>query len=145
VNSVRWFFSPRSKDDWKSWNALFIAVPFAFGLVFVLTTSTRDHAIAARQGSTLGFVTAYEPSSHNQCSYSFELEGKQYRGESSSPTTTAAVGQQVRVYFDRDDPATSSLEDFEAASRRQRRILPFLIIGIAAVIGFILYSKVRPT
>jgi hypothetical protein len=143
VNFVRWFFSPRSKDDWKSWNALFIAAPFALGLIFVLTTSTRDHAVAMRQGSTIGVVTAYEPSNHNQCSYTFELEGKQYQGKSSSPTTTATIGQQVQVYFDRNDPATSSLEDFESASRRQKGILPFLVIGIIGVIGFVLYSKLR--
>jgi len=143
VNFVRWFFSQRSRNDWKSWNALFMAAPFAFVLGFVLFNSVRDHAIAARQGSTTGVVTAYEPSNHNQCTYTFELEGKQYRGRSSSPTRTASVGQQVQVYFDRNDPATNSLKDFETASRNYRGILIFSSVEIVAVVGFILYSKSR--
>jgi hypothetical protein len=142
---VRWFFSSRSKDDWKSWNALFVTAPFAIGVVFVLFHSHRDHVIAARQGQTTGVVTAYHPSNHNQCSYTFELQGKQYRGTSSSPTTTASVGQPVQVYFDRNDPATNSLEDFESASRGYRGILVFMTLGIIGVICLILYSKFRST
>lgn len=145
VNFVRWFFSPRSKDDWKSWNALFIAAPFAVGLVFVSSNLVRYHAIAGRQQSTTGVVTAYEPSNHNQCSYTFEIRTRQYTGKWSSPTQTASVGQEVRVYFDSSDPATNSLEDFESASQRQRGILSFLIFGICAVVGLIVYAKSRPT
>jgi hypothetical protein len=143
VNFVRWIFSPRSHDDWKSWNALIIAAPLAFGLVIVLFDSHRDHLIAARQQSTIGVVTAYEPSNHNQCSYTFEFQGKQYRGESSSPTATTSIGQQVQVYFDRSDPATNSLTDFESESRNNEGFSRFLIIGIFGVIAFILYSKRR--
>jgi hypothetical protein len=55
------------------------------------------------------------------------------------------IGEQVKVYFDRSNPAADSLEDFEAASRRERGILPFPIIGILGVMGFIVYSKVRST
>ena len=143
MNFVRWFFSPRSRDDWKSWNALFMAAPFAFGLVFVSLNAHRYHAIAERQQSTTGVVTAYEPSNHNQCTYTFEIRGTRYSGKWSSPTSTAQVGQTVQVYFDRSDPATNSLEDFESASRNQRGMQSFLILGICAVIGFIVYAKFR--
>ena len=143
MNFFRWFFSPRSKDDWKSWNALFMTAPFVLGLFFVSSNAHRYHAIAERQQSTTGVLTAYQPSNHNQCTYTFEDRGMQYSGIWSSPTETAHVGQVVQVYFDRSNPATNSLEDFESASRRQRGVQSFLILVICGVIGFIVYSKSR--
>ena len=143
MNFVRWFFSPRSKDDWKSWNALVMTAPFAFGLVFVSLNSYRYHHIAERQQSTSGVVTAYQPSNQNQCTYSFKVQGTQYSGKWSSPTETAHVGRAVQVYFGRSDPATNSLEDYESANRRQRGLRSFLILGICGVVGVIVYSKSR--
>lgn len=145
MNSVRWFFSPRSKDDWKSWNALFMAAPFAIGLVFVWSNFARYHAIAERQQFTTGAVTAFEASNHNQCRYTFEISGRRCSGRWSSSTETASVGQEVRVYFDPTDPATNSLEDFEVASRRQRGLLLFLIVEICGIVGLIVIAKRRST
>jgi hypothetical protein len=122
-----------------------VAAPFAFGLVFVSFNAHRYHAIAERQQTALGSVTAYDPSNHNPCTYTFEVRGNQYSGKWSSPTETAHVGQRVQVYFEGSDPATNALEDFESAGRRQRGMQSFLTLGICGVIGLILYSKSRST
>jgi len=143
VNFLRWFFSPRSQNNWKSWNSLFLTAPLVFGLVLVLSDSHREHLIAARQQSTIGVVIAYEPSNHNQCSYQFVFQGKQYVGESSSPFSPTRIGQQLTVYFDRNAPETNSLTDYEAASRNNAGFSRFLVIGILGIVAFILYSKRR--
>ena len=143
MNFVRWFLSPRSKDDWKSWNALFVAAPLAFGLVMASYDSHREHSIAMRQESTTGTVTAYHSSNHNRCSYRFTFEGKEYVGESSAPTSSVSIGQHVDIYFDRTDPRTNSLTDFEGESRNNASFARFLLIGLFGVIGLILYSKWR--
>lgn len=143
MNFIKWFFSPRSKHDWRSWNALFMAGPLAFGLFFVSSNAYRYHAIAERQQLATGVVTAYQPSNHNQCSYRFETHGVQYSGTWPSPTPTAHIGQSVQVYFDRSNPAINSLEDFESASRRNRGMQTFLILGICAIVGSIAYAKAR--
>jgi hypothetical protein len=144
MNFLRWFLSPRSRDDWKSWNALFMAAPFALGLAFVSFNAHRYHVLAERQQSTTGIVTAYTPSNHNRCTYTFEIRGTRYSGTWSSPTETANVGQAVQVYYDRNNPATNSLEDFGSASRRQRGVQLFLGLGACAVVGFVVYAKSRP-
>ncbi|WP_162601612.1 hypothetical protein [Occallatibacter savannae] len=88
-------------------------------------------------------MTAYEPSNHNQCSYTFAVLGKRYTGESSSPNLPMTIGQQVTVYFDRDAPMTNSLTDYEAASRNNVGFSRFLIVGIIVIIASILYAKRR--
>jgi hypothetical protein len=122
-----------------------MTAPLVFGLVFVSSNAHRYHVIAERQQATTGIVTAYEPSNHNQCTYTFVIRGTQYSGTWSSPTETAHVGQAVQVYFDGGNPATNSLEDFESASRRQRGMQSLLVLGICAVVGFIVYAKARLT
>jgi hypothetical protein len=47
------------------------------------------------------------------------------------------------VNFDRTDPGTNSLTDFDDASRNNAEFPRFLLIGIFGIVGFILYSKQR--
>jgi hypothetical protein len=120
---------------------LFITLPWVIGVVFIFSDSRRMDAVANRQQTARGLVTAYERSNHNQYRYTFTAQGKQYGGISQSPTDSAIVGGQIQVYFDPRDPTTNSLEDFSTRSRRDMGMLPFLALGIGGVAAFILYSK----
>jgi hypothetical protein len=136
VNFLRWFFSPRSKNDLKSWNALFMTAPFVFGLAILIPGAIHNADVGSRQQSTNGVVTAYEPSNHNSCSYTYTVQGNRFSGTSASPTATlmapATVGEPVQVYFDPKNPATSSLEDFSAKSRAIGKLRSFLCLGSAS-------------
>ena len=142
-----YFFSPRSKGRGSSWWSLTMALPLVIGLVDGLYWSRRDAVIGTRQESTSGQVTAYEPSNHNSCRYTFTVQGKQYAGMDSSPTATPAapaiVGDQLQVYFDPNNPTTNSLEDFSMRSRRDRGLVPLFMLGICVIPVIIFYSKLR--
>jgi hypothetical protein len=99
--------------------------------------------VANREQETTCLITAHETSNHNQYRYSFTVLGRPYTGISQSPTDSAVVGEQMKVYFDPDDPTTNSLEDFSLASRRDFGPLPLLVGGILAVAGFIGMTKMR--
>lgn len=124
---------------------MFITIPLFLGLAFVVPGAIRDNAISARQRTAVGIVTAYEPSSHNECQYMFIVQGRQFSGLSSSPKDSVVIGERVQVYFDSSDPATNSLEDFAEASRQNLGVATFMIFGILVFATIILYSKLVPT
>jgi hypothetical protein len=61
----------------------------------------------------------------------------------ATPAVPAIVGDRVQVYFDSNNPATNSLEDFYSRSRRDRALVPIFVFGIFVVPAIILYSKLR--
>jgi hypothetical protein len=143
LNIVQWFLGKRPRSDWNSWWSLIITPPLLIAMAFSVSSVRRDSGVASRQNTAEGIVTAYEPSNHNHCRYSFRFDGRTFEGIDSSPTNTATVGQHVTVFFDPNRPETNSLEDFESAKGREVGMIPFCGIGIGAVVGFVLYSKSR--
>jgi hypothetical protein len=140
---LQWFFGKRSRSDWQSWWSLTLTLPLFIALGGVVPNALRDADVARREKTVEGIVTAYEPSNHNQCRYSFAFDGRLFEGMGSSPTNTATVGQHVTVFFDPNRPEINSLEGFEIAKKRQMGMVPFCGIGICAVVGFVMYSKLR--
>ena len=141
MNFLTWFLSPRSSADWTTWRSMIITIPCVIGLLFTAHDMTKDNSAAKRQQTSHGVVTSYEPSSHNLCGYTFSVHGKQYKGEASAPTNNVTVGDQVRVYFDSQEPTNNSLEDFSARSQRHQSFAYILIGLIAVVAGFIFISR----
>ena len=141
MNFLRWFFSPRSKNDWKSWRSLVITFPAIVGMLFVAPQAVRESRAASRQQSTEGRVIGYERSNYNQCRYTFSVHGRPYGGMRSALTTDVTVGDRVLVYFDSQDPTMNALEDFSAMSQRDKGFVFMLLIVIGGFAGFILYSK----
>jgi len=117
--------------------------PAMVGVLFVAPQALRDECAATRQQMSQGLVTSYERSNHNLCSYTFSVQGRQYSGAASAPTTLVAVGDRVLVYFDSQDPTINALEDFSSMSRRDRSFVFMLIEVIAGFAGFILFRKQR--
>jgi hypothetical protein len=118
-------------------------MPFAVGLVLVIPESIQKAEVGARQQLSSGIVSAYDPSNHNMCSYTFTVAGRQFAGKSGAPTDTAYVGEQVQVYYDPIKPSTNSLEDFRQASWEDRAVAYVLLIGIGLVVAIVLYAKAR--
>jgi hypothetical protein len=143
VTLFEWFFSPRSKRDWKSWWALSVTLPFVFCLAFLISESMQQTEVGARQQLASGIITAYEPSNHDSCRYTFAIQGREFNGIGSCPMHPGIVGAQVRVYYDPMNPATSSLEDFLEARKRNRGVIFISMLGICAVTALILYSKLK--
>jgi hypothetical protein len=141
VNFIRWFFSPRSKDDWRSWNLIFVTIPWIIGILFLLPQFLQKQAVGRRQQLTSGVVTAYEPSNHNQCRYTFQTQGKQYSGISSALSERVNIGEQVQVYFDPQNPVTNSLDDFSDSSKSDFSVMVFMTIGIGCIAFCILLAR----
>ena len=97
-------------------------------------------AIAARQQSTPGTITAHEPSNHDRYGYVYSLDGKAYHGWEIPQRTEYKIGEQVTVYYDPTDPTRGSLAGFEELSLREFGPVPFLLLG-TAVIVFIFYKR----
>jgi hypothetical protein len=141
MNFFQRFFAPRQKIDWQSWRSLFITFPFVIGVLLVAPQAVRENLAASRQLTSQGTVTAYEPSNHNHCSYTFTAKGRLYSGTRSAATTDVRVGDRVLVYYDSQDPTMNALEDFSEMSHNDRGFAEILLFVIGAFSVVILYSK----
>lgn len=56
-----------------------------------------DRNIASRQQTTQGLITTHEPSNHNQYSYVFTVNGKNFTGWESPRSEELDVGKRVVV------------------------------------------------
>ena len=102
-----------------------------------------ESQIARRQQTTSGIVTAHEPANHNQYSYKFEVDGKAYTGWQSPKDNELAIGKQVIVFYDPQNPSRNSLTDFHDLSTSSLGSVPMLSFGIGAVAVIILYRRRR--
>jgi hypothetical protein len=122
---------------------MILAVPFVVALIFTIYAAHKDASVAVREQKAEGVVTVCEPSNHNQCRYRFMFLGRSVEGISGWVGDSPSVGQHVTVFFDPEDPETSSLEDYGASSRRERGFAPICMLGILTVVVIIASSKLR--
>jgi hypothetical protein len=134
-------FLPRRKNVWRSWQPLVLTFPLIFGLLNVIPVARLDEAVAHREESSVGTVTAYTPSDHNQCNYDFAVHGKLYSGRSSALTSTVTVGDKVKVYYDSSDPQTNNLREYAEAGRSTRGFAKMLIVLLLAILGFVACTR----
>ena len=88
-------------------------------------------------------MTAHEPANHNRFAYKFDVDGKTYTGWQSPGSDQLAIGKQVVVFYDPQNPSRSALTDFHDLSMSSLGPLPMLLFGIGAVAVFILYRRRR--
>ncbi len=133
----------RSGRAWNrpSWWNLLVALPWALGLAFLIQESRTESQIAGRQQATSGIVTAHEPSNHNRYGYKFDVAGRAYTGWQSPKDDELAIGKQVIVFYDPQNPSKNSLTDFHNSSTSSLGPVPMLLFGIGAVALFILYRR----
>lgn len=125
----------RVAKDWNppSWKALLITLPWVAGLAFFSYSSIVQRAIAGRQQTTPGIIRTHDPANHNSFGYEFSVNGKLYVG-SQIPSREYKIGQQVLVYYDPRDPATSSLDSFTRAADQSLGPLFFCSLFTVATI-----------
>jgi hypothetical protein len=135
----------RTTRTWNhpSWWNLLVVLPWVLGLAFLIQESRTDSQVAERQRMTSGIVIAHEPANHNQYEYKFEVDGKAYTGWQSPKDNELAVGKQVILFYDPQNPSRNSLTDFHDLSMSSLGPVPMLLFGIGAVAVFILYRRRR--
>jgi hypothetical protein len=100
-----------------------------------------DDAIAKRQQTTQGVITAHDAANHNQYGYIFYVNGRSYTGGQSPRANEFQVAKQVLVYYDPIDPSKNALTDFGDLSVRSLGPVPLLMFGIGAVALFIFLKR----
>jgi hypothetical protein len=133
----------RANEAWAhpSWWNLLVVLPWAIGAVWCVWTWRTDRAIAERQETTQGIITAHEPANHNQYVYMFSASGKSYTGRESPRKQKLEVGEQVVVYYDPFNPAKNALTDFAEPSIENLGPLPVLVAGIGGLAVFIFVRR----
>jgi hypothetical protein len=71
------------------------------------------------------------------------VDGKAYAGWQSPKDNELAIGKQVIVFYDPQNPSRNSLTDFHDLSTSSLGPVPMLLFGIGAVAVFILYRRSR--
>src|SRR5271157_285978 len=99
----------RTSRTWShpSWWNLLVVLPWVLGLSFLIQQSRTESQIAGRQQTTSGIVTAHEPANHNRFGYKFQVNGKAYTGWQSPGNHELAIGKQVVVFYDPQNPSRS--------------------------------------
>lgn len=120
-----------------------ITIPFMFGIMLTLPKARQEARAASRQQIIQGTVASYEKSDHNRCSYTFTVLGKSYSGRYSSPKVDIAVGEQVLVYYDGENPAFNALEDFSRQTGQDQGFAVVCLCGIGIFAGVVLYAKAQ--
>jgi hypothetical protein len=142
--TFREFFYNRSvKGRWSSWWAMYMTFPLILGLAFGIWNSVRDSCIASRQLITTGIVTAYTPDSHDECFYSFSVQGKSFEGQDFAPHHPLAPHEVVTVFYDSTDPKVSGLEDYSTRGNWEGGLTPVFVFGILIISTIILVNKIR--
>jgi hypothetical protein len=133
----------RARRAWSypSWWNLLVVLPWVLGIAFLIQQSRTDRQVAGRQQTTSGTITAYDPGNHNQYGYKFEVAGRGYTGWESPKHDELAVGKEVVVYYDPQNPSRNSLTDFHDLSTTSLGPVPLLLFGIGAVGVFIAYMR----
>jgi len=126
-----------------SWWNLLVVLPWTIGLIFLVHEWKADRAIAERQQTTHGTITAHVPANHNRYGYIFSVDGKSYTGWESPKGNELEVGKLVRVYYDPIDPNKNALTDFAEMSSQNLGPVPLLMFGIGAVALFIFRRRRR--
>jgi hypothetical protein len=126
-----------------SWWNLLVVLPWVLGSAFLIHESRTESQIAGRQQSSSGIVTAHEPANHNRFGYKFEVSGKKYTGWQSPGSDELAIGKQVIVFYDPQNPSRNALRDFHDLSISSLGPVPLLFFGIGSIALFILYRRRR--
>ena len=132
----------RAVLNWQnpSWLHLLVVLSWVIGSVYGLHAWRVDSAIAARQQTTNGTITAHEPANHDRYGYTFSIGARTYRGWEIPHKSEYTVGEQVTVYYDPINPTRSALTGFEELSLRDLGLILLLLLSSAAVV-FIIYKR----
>ena len=120
-----------------SWWMMLIAFPWMIGVLFLAGSCIRDRTIASRERTVRGTITVHQPSNHDRYGYSFAVRGRNYSGWEIPREKSYEIGQEVTVFYDREDPDTNALTEFAELGEETAGPVPLLLVGIGALAVFI--------
>jgi hypothetical protein len=134
----------RKDFDWvnPSWANLFITLPWGIGILAAVFGWSADHAIAKREGTTIGVITAHTKSRSDRYQYTFSVNGEKLDG-SSGADDQHNIGDRVTVFYDPVDPNKNDLRDYKDLAVRNFALVPFMLPGIAGITWYIWYARTR--
>ena len=130
---------------WRNppWWYATLALPWLAGLALLVSQVHSDRAIAARERTTQGTITAHDPGNHDSYEYTYGVGDRTFRAWQIPSDDVWRLGQQVVVYYDPTDPAVSSLVEFTERSDRNAGPVPALLLGISGIFAFIYFQRRR--
>ena len=103
--------------------------------------AATENDVASRQQKSLGTVIdCRSVKGGYHCSYTFPVDGDQYKGDCHSHSNWLG-GNTVVVYYDPQDLRTTALEDFSAQSRKDRQMVYVLLLMMVAAVAYIFYAR----
>ena len=126
-----------SNARWASGLALFAALGILIGgFILLYSTSRQDELVGSRERTTNGLITERQNGGRVGINlhYTYSVDGSNFekRATCKKSMLPCAVGQEVTVYFDHDDPATSKLVDFRTESVLDRELgIGCIVLGVA--------------
>ncbi len=131
----------RFRNDRKIRGKLWRALSFLLVGLFFASKAVNEHAVANRQQSTYGIITACQSGSkgRNSCSYTFPVADRQFAGYISvAPGVRYQEG--VLVFYDPRDPSTNATDDFSRKSRNDGAFALGALILSAAIVAYVLFD-----
>ena len=123
------------------WWYAFVTLPWAIGVALCAVEARQDSIHAARQQTTLGVITAHDPSNHNSYQYTYAIGGRTFRAWQIPQDVEWRMGEQVVVYYDAREPGESSLIEFAERSEDDAGPIPLALLGIGGVIAYIAWQR----
>jgi hypothetical protein len=143
MGMMRSIFRFPAENDWTSWHALWRVV-ILIGVFYIMASNATDETSVAKKERT-GLATIKECNDDGKgastfCHYVFSADGQDYTGASRVPLGVF-YSQNHIVYYEADDPGTSSLKDFSESARQDWNMT--LGVGLISVLlfGIVLYSN----
>ena len=124
------------------WYAL-VTLPWLIGVALDASQARRHRGIASREQTTIGAITAHNPSNHDSYQYTYSVGSRTIRGWQIPYRVEWRMGEQVIVYYDPTEPAVSSLVEFRDLSDEDIRSVPITVFGIIGILAYISYRRYR--
>ncbi len=133
---------PSSRNDGKSRPLWPLVSVLLFCIAFFGYRAMIENDSASRQQTSFGTILQCEQrgrGNDNYCHYTFPVGDERYAGVSKAGQGLG-FGQTAMVYYDSQDPRVNALENFSEQSRTSMRFVYFLLLTLAATVGFILWN-----
>jgi hypothetical protein len=120
---------------------LVVALYLFLAALFLAFRATGEKDTASRQQTSFGIIAQCERRGRggvdDYCHYTFPVGDEQYIGVNQA-ASGLEFGQTVVVYYDRQDPGVSALEDFSEQSRNNMRFVYIFLLALVATVAFII-------
>jgi hypothetical protein len=118
--------------SWWELLSMWFTVPV---FVFLIYAWNSDRDTAKRQKTAAATIVAEDTSNHDCLKYVFSVESASYSG--CEFPDHPAIGGQVLVFYDPQDPSRNHLEDFETVGNGRLPIIPIPILMLFATVAYI--------